>query len=72
MRILIFATMLATTLPINAQRLFDRFFDEYYFPFNPTTATYSGIHTYDSKLDDYSRAGEMKRAQTQQVRYCLD
>jgi hypothetical protein len=54
--------MLTTAMfPANAQRTFDRFFDEFYFPFNPTTATSSGIHTYDSKLDDYSRAGEMKR-----------
>jgi len=54
--------MLTTALsPVNAQRLFDQFFDEFYFPYNPTTATSSGIHTYDSKLDDYSRAGEMKR-----------
>src|SRR5258708_25491802 len=45
----------------DAQSPFDRFFDEFYFPFNPSTATSSGIHTYDSKLDDYSRAGEIKR-----------
>ena len=40
-----------------AQSLTDRFFDEYYFPFNPTTATSSGIHKYDGQLEDYSKAG---------------
>jgi uncharacterized protein (DUF885 family) len=37
--------------------LADRYFDTYYFPTNPTTATVDGIHDYDSKLEDYSRAG---------------
>ncbi len=36
--------------------LADEFFDSYYFPNNPTTATLSGIHQYDDKLEDYSRA----------------
>ena len=40
-----------------AQSLTERFFDEYYFPYNPTTATASGIHKYDDKLEDYSKAG---------------
>jgi len=40
-----------------AQSLTDRFFDEYYFPFNPTAATSAGIHKYDGQLEDYSRAG---------------
>jgi hypothetical protein len=39
----------------------DQFFDEYYFPFNPTTATASGIHKYDGQLEDYSKAGVAKR-----------
>src|SRR5579862_6530929 len=30
-----------------AQSLTDRYFDEYYFPFNPTSATSAGIHRYD-------------------------
>jgi uncharacterized protein (DUF885 family) len=38
-------------------RLADQFFDNYYFAANPTTATYQGIHDYDSKLEDYSQAG---------------
>lgn len=45
-----------------AQPLYDRFFDEYYFPFNPTSATSSGIHKYDGQLEDYSKAGNAKRA----------
>lgn len=37
--------------------LADRYFDNYYFPTNPTAATSNGIHRYDSKLEDYSHAG---------------
>jgi uncharacterized protein (DUF885 family) len=40
-----------------AQSLTDRFFDEYYFPLNPTSATSAGIHKYDGQLEDYSKAG---------------
>ncbi len=40
----------------NVPALSDRFFDEYYFPFNPTTATYTGLHQYDADLEDYSKA----------------
>jgi len=36
--------------------LADEFFDGYYFPNNPTTATLTGLHQYDDKLEDYSRA----------------
>jgi uncharacterized protein (DUF885 family) len=49
--------MASFTLTAGAQSLTDRFFDEYYFPFNPSTATASGIHQYDGDLEDYSRAG---------------
>jgi len=45
----------------SAQTAYDRFFDEYYFPFSPTTATSAGIHKYDDKLEDYSKAGVAKR-----------
>jgi uncharacterized protein (DUF885 family) len=38
-------------------KLADEFFDTFYFPVNPTTATVTGIHTYDSQLEDYSRTG---------------
>jgi uncharacterized protein (DUF885 family) len=41
----------------SAQSLADRFFDEYYFPYNPTAATSAGIHKYDDKLEDYSKKG---------------
>jgi uncharacterized protein (DUF885 family) len=37
-------------------KLADEFFDTYYFPANPTTATLTGLHSYDDKLEDYSRA----------------
>lgn len=36
--------------------LADEFFDRYYFPNNPTTATLTGLHQYDDRLEDYSRA----------------
>jgi uncharacterized protein (DUF885 family) len=47
-----------------AQSLTDRFFDEYYFPFNPTAATAAGIHKFDDKLEDYSQAGNAARIST--------
>src|SRR6266851_5347611 len=53
--------MLTAISAAPAQSLTDRFFDEYYFPFNPTTATASGIHQYDDKLEDYSKAGAAAR-----------
>jgi len=39
------------------RQLADRYFDEVYFPFNPTSGTSSGFHQYDSPLEDYSAAG---------------
>ncbi len=44
-----------------AQSLSDRFFDKYWFPYNPTAATSAGIHTYDGRLEDYSKTGVAKR-----------
>ncbi len=44
-----------------AQSLADRYFDEYYLPYNPTAATAAGIHKYDGQLEDYSAAGNQKR-----------
>jgi uncharacterized protein (DUF885 family) len=38
-------------------KLADRYFDEYYFPFNPSTGTSDGFHQYDTHLEDYSRSG---------------
>lgn len=37
--------------------LSDQYFDTYYFPTNPSTATSDGFHDWDGKLEDYSRAG---------------
>jgi uncharacterized protein (DUF885 family) len=37
------------------------YFDHYYFPNNPTAATVAGIHRYDDRLEDYSRAGVERR-----------
>lgn len=34
----------------------DRYFDEYYFKFNPSAGTAAGFHQYDDQLEDYSRA----------------
>jgi uncharacterized protein (DUF885 family) len=45
----------------SAQQLSDRFFDEYYFPFNPTIATADGIHKYDGELEDYSKTAMARR-----------
>jgi len=38
------------------QRDSDAYFDQVYFPYQPTTGTIDGYHQYDTKLDDYSRA----------------
>ncbi len=53
------ATLLTTSA--FAQPLFDRYFDEYYFPFLPTNGTSAGLHQYDGKLEDYSRLGIVRR-----------
>jgi uncharacterized protein (DUF885 family) len=52
---------LLSTASASAQALADRYFDEYYFPHNPTSATSAGIHKYDDQLEDYSAAGVKKR-----------
>ena len=56
--------LLAGTLSAQNQltALADKFFDEYYFPNNPSTATSDGIHKYDGDLEDYSKAGAARRA----------
>ncbi len=41
-------------------RLADEYFDRFYLPANPTGATQLGLHAYDGKLEDYSRA-EVRR-----------
>lgn len=45
-----------TTADAAFQKLADKFFDQYYFPTNPTIATSTGLHSYDDQLEDYSRA----------------
>jgi hypothetical protein len=37
--------------------LADQYFDQVYFPYSPTSGTSAGFHQYDTKLEDYSRAG---------------
>jgi hypothetical protein len=37
-------------------QLIDRFFDDYYFKFYPSIATQTGLHKYDSQMEDYSRS----------------
>jgi uncharacterized protein (DUF885 family) len=37
-------------------KLADRYFDEYYFAFNPSAGTAVGFHQYDNRLEDYSRS----------------
>jgi uncharacterized protein (DUF885 family) len=44
------------TGPLTFSQLADRYFDEYYFKFNPTQGTQAGFHQYDNQLEDYSRA----------------
>jgi uncharacterized protein (DUF885 family) len=56
-----FLALLTLAANAGAQNVFDRFFDDYYFPFNPTAATYAGFHKYDAELEDYSKAGNAKR-----------
>jgi uncharacterized protein (DUF885 family) len=71
-RLLIFACSILTSIacladharaqsPANGDseflKLADRYFDQYYFPFNPTSGTNAGFHQYDSQLEDYSRSG---------------
>src|SRR5882724_799014 len=43
-----------------SQAAFDKLVDEYfdfYFQFHPTAGTQAGLHQYDGKLEDFSRAG---------------
>ncbi len=39
------------------RQLADEFIDQYYFVFNPSIATQQGVHRFDDRLEDYSRAG---------------
>ena len=51
------AVVAAASADAAFMKLADEFFDTFYFPTNPSTATATGLHAYDSKLEDYSRAG---------------
>ncbi|MGB6942465.1 MAG: DUF885 domain-containing protein [Bryobacteraceae bacterium] len=54
----LFSIMLADSLIAQpAPQQVDRFFDDVYFKFNPTTGTSTGFHQYDALLEDYSKAG---------------
>ncbi|HTS75992.1 MAG TPA: DUF885 domain-containing protein [Bryobacteraceae bacterium] len=61
MRLFLLMTILAAAG--SAKSLTDRFFDEYYFPYNPSGATSAGIHTYDGRLEDFSRAAVRARVE---------
>ena len=37
--------------------LVDEYLNKFYFPRSPSTATQSGLHQYDSSIEDYSQAG---------------
>lgn len=37
------------------QQVSDEYFDQVYFPYQPTTGTATGYHQYDTQLEDYSR-----------------
>jgi uncharacterized protein (DUF885 family) len=41
--------------------LADDYFDNFYFPANPTAATTAGIHRYDAQLEDFSSAGVQRQ-----------
>ncbi len=48
----------ATSTPSAAwERLVDQYFDTVYLPFNPTAGTSAGLHAYDGRFEDHSRAG---------------
>jgi uncharacterized protein (DUF885 family) len=44
------------------QFLTEQYFQDVYFKFSPTAGTAAGLHQYDSQMEDYSAAGEMKQA----------
>ncbi len=38
------------------RRVSDEYFDQVYFPYQPTAGTVTGYHQYDARLEDFSRA----------------
>src|SRR5262249_46565461 len=60
-KVKIVALLLMSAAVLPAADLFDRFFDGYYFRYNPTAATSAGFHQYDSQLEDYSKKAVQER-----------
>jgi uncharacterized protein (DUF885 family) len=58
------STMTPTSEPGNSAwtSLVNAYFDTVYLPFNPTEGTSAGLHQYDGKLENYSRASLDKEA----------
>src|SRR5258708_747730 len=71
MKLIAFALILLAGLLVVAQApkgsaaelraLADQYFDQYFFPFNPTAGTVSGFHQYDNQLEDYSGAAVFRQ-----------
>lgn len=59
---LVLSAALAQAQQPNWDGLVDRFFDQAYFPFNPSSGTSAGFHQYDTKLEDFSRDSIRKQA----------
>jgi len=55
------AALAQATQDVVLLKIADDFFDTYYFPESPTTATQSGVHLYDALLEDYSREAVDRR-----------
>ena len=45
-----------TTAKQRFERVSDEYFDQVYYPHQPTTGTTAGYHQFDTKLEDFSRA----------------
>jgi uncharacterized protein (DUF885 family) len=59
--------LILLVFPMQAQplsQLTDQFFNDYYFKSYPSIATQTGVHKYDSQLEDYSRAAVDTRIKT--------
>jgi uncharacterized protein (DUF885 family) len=59
--VVIFATAgsaIATDRTAEWNALVDEYLNKVYFPENPTVATAMGVHLYDTKMEDYSRAAK--------------
>ncbi len=54
-RITIFLVLIGALQAQPSPDQVDRFFDDIYFKFSPTTGTASGFHQYDALLEDYSK-----------------